>query len=123
MRKTPTASVAILSLAFASLAGCAHVKGVVIQEGSDIPMRTAVFTLGRPNGIGVLDRHTVKTDGSFDFYILPTDADQLFLFDGAADPELSMRHIAESEFNDHMRLTLGRAPRNSGALDVPVNIP
>jgi len=125
VRKNHAASPLLLCLVLAALTGCAHLKGVVTEPSSDRPMRSAVFTIGRPNGIAVYERHTVKADGSFDFYVLPTDEEELFLFDGLADPDLTMRRVSPSEFSEKMRLYLRPAPRNvgPGALDVPANLP
>ncbi len=105
-------------LSAAAMGGCMHVKGVVLDDRSNQPMRSAVFTVGRPNGIAVLDRHAVDSGGRFDFYLLPTDADDLFLHDSMADPEFTMRRVDPSEINDHMKLLLRPAPRQNPGDDM-----
>ena len=96
----------------ASGASCMHVKGVVLEERTQGPMRTAVITVGRPNGIAVYDSHQVDKNGAFDFYVLPTDEDNLYLYDGAGMPELTMERIDRMRVGDKMKLYLRPAPKD-----------
>lgn len=117
---------ALVAAGLCGMAGCAHLKGVVIEDPSGRPMRTAVFTVGRPNGIAILDRHTVDGRGAFDFSLFPTDENDLYLYDGAGDPELTMRRVDASEMSDHMRLFLRAAPRQNpgdGDMGSGFNVP
>jgi hypothetical protein len=101
---------------------CIHVKGVVLEERTEHPLRTAVVSVGRPNGIAVLDSHPVNSSGSFDFYILPTDDGELYVYDGAASPELTMEHIDQSQVSTKMKLRLNPAPKK-GTSDIDMRIP
>ena len=105
--------------------GCMHLKGVVYEELPGIgtrPMRSAAFSIGRPTGIAVYGTHHVDGDGTFDFYIGPTDYNEIFLYDGSADPELTMHRLTPTELNDHMVMRLRRASRGTPALPADVNI-
>ena len=84
------------------LAGCSHVKGQVLAEGTKRPVVDAEFTVGHPSGVGVFERHRVDQSGRFDFYISPTDDSHLYLWDGKGDPETAVRRIDRSEISDHM---------------------
>ena len=99
----------ILLLCAAVLAGCAHLKGVVLEDPSQRPARTAVFSVGRPGGIAVFDSHRVDQNGAFDFYIGPTDDNNLYLYDGATAPELTMRRVEPFEQGEKMVLHLRAA--------------
>jgi hypothetical protein len=92
-----------------ALTGCMHLKGVVLDDPSLRPARSAVFCVGNPNGIAVFDTHRVDANGQFDFFIGPTDDNNLYLYDGSANPDLSLRRVAPFEMNDHMTLYLRRA--------------
>src|SRR3954468_24992509 len=91
-------------------AGCAHLKGVVVDEVGNKPVRTAVLTLGRPDGIGVLESHNVDQNGAFDFRISTLDLNKVYVYDSVAGPEASI-HLRESELSEKMRVRLPRAPK------------
>src|SRR5436190_1394011 len=66
----------LLALLAFALTACMHLKGVVVEDlpggiGSR-PMKTAVLSIGRPNGIAVYGTQHVDEKGHFDFYIGPT---------------------------------------------------
>jgi hypothetical protein len=107
-------------------AGCMHLKGVVMEDlpgkGGSRPMKTAALSIGRPNSLAVYGTYRVDDQGRFDFYIGPTDYTNVFLYDGAADPELTMRRLYESEMSDHMVLHLRHAAAGNPALPADVNI-
>ena len=108
----------ILAIA-CGISGCTHVKGVVLEDQTNRPCRSAVLSIGRPDAIAVYARHTVDRQGQFDFYMSPTDESNLYLYDGAADALMTMRRIDRTEIGEHMRLVLHRA---AGAGDSGVGI-
>jgi hypothetical protein len=95
---------------------CTHLKGVVLEEPSMRPARTAVFSVGNPNGIAVYDTHRVDENGAFDFYLSPTDENNLYLYDGSASPDLTLRRIAPFEMSENMLLHLRRATPGTPSL-------
>ena len=97
-------------LAGASLSGCTHLKGVVVESPSGRPLITAKLDIGRPGSLANYGSHPVDGNGRFDFYISPTDTSMIFVYDGAAAPERTMRRLDQSELNDHMRLEIERMP-------------
>ena len=96
----------ILLLCAVVLAGCAHLKGVVLEDPTQRPSSTAVLSVGRPTGIAVFDTHRVDQNGRFDFYIGPTDDNNVYLYDGATSPELTMRRVEPFEQGEKMVLHL-----------------
>jgi len=101
----------LLSPALLLFAACTHLQGVV-EQAPGRPMPTAVFSVGRPDGIAVYEQHRADNRGRFDFYILPIDETNLYLYDGAADPRLTLRRIDRSEMSTHMHLDLPAANPN-----------
>ena len=122
MRLLALAAVALCS----AMLGCMHLKGVVYEEQAGgrgaRPMRTAALSIGRPTGIAVYATHHVDENGNFDFYIGPTDQDNVFLYDGAGDPELTMHRLDPIQLSDHMVLRLRRAGMGNPALPGDINI-
>ncbi|HEY4328731.1 MAG TPA: hypothetical protein VGN88_03275 [Phycisphaerae bacterium] len=112
----------LILLSFSFLAGCTHLKGVVLEDPTQRPMKTAVISVGRPTGIAVLATHPVNDRGTFDFYLLPGDETNLYLYDGAADPEMTMRHLDQAEIGDKMTLHLRRALKSTPSMPIDVNI-
>jgi hypothetical protein len=98
--------------------GCAHLKGVVVDEAGGRPIPTAVLTLGRPDGIGVLESHNVDERGRFDFRISTLDLNKVYVYDSAAGPEASI-HLRESELGEKMRVRLPRAPKPETPMSIP----
>ena len=84
------------------LAGCAHVQGQVLYEGTKRPVPDAEFTIGHPNGVGVFARHKVDANGRFNFHISYTDDSHLYLWDGKGDADTAAQHIDRGEISDHM---------------------
>jgi hypothetical protein len=103
----------LLALAFT---GCMHLKGVVLEDPSGRPSRTAAFSIGSPMGIAVYDKHSVNKNGEFDFFVLPTDSNIVFLYDGSAPPEMTLRRLAPHEFSEKMELHLRPASAGTPAL-------
>jgi len=112
----------LLLLPILLLAACTHVKGVVLQDPSQRPMTTAIISIGRPNGIAVYDQHKVDDHGRFDFYVGPTDEENLYIFDGASRPEMTMRRIQSYEISEKMELHLRSAIPANPALPIDTNI-
>jgi len=108
----------LLALTAALLSGCAHLKGVVLEEVSGRPVRTAVLTVGRPGGIGVLESHPVNQNGEFDFKISTADVHKVYLYDSAGSPDAAL-HLTESQLSDKMRLRLPRAPKPEPEMVIP----
>jgi hypothetical protein len=98
------------------LTGCMHLKGIVLDESSMRPARTAVFSVGNPTGIAVFETHRVDDNGEFDFYLGPTDDNNLYLYDGSALPALTLRRIGKFEMGENMKLYLRRASHGTPAL-------
>ncbi len=96
----------LLAFAFLTASGCTHLKGVVLEDRTNMPVASAVFTVGLPGGVGVFDRYPVDSDGQFDFYISPTDESHVYLWDGKGDPVLDVRRIDSREMSDHMKIYL-----------------
>ncbi len=111
-----------LLLSVLALTGCMHLKGVVLEEPSMRPARSAVFTVGRPGGIAVFDTHHVDANGEFDFYIGPADDNNVYLYDGSASPDLTLRRVAPYEMSDHMTLYLRRASPGTPALPAGASV-
>ncbi len=112
----------LLMLPMLMLVGCTHIKGVVLQDPTQRPMTTAVISVGRPTGIAVYDQHKVDDHGRFDFYIGPTDEENLYIYDGASRPEMTMRRIQSYELGEKMELHLRPALQASPSLPVDTNI-
>lgn len=115
-------ALAMFMLIGATLGGCTHLKGVVVEEQSGKPMRTAVLSVGRPGGLAVYATHRVDENGAFDFTLAPMDTTNIFLYDGAGDPETTMRHVEASEFSQNMKLRLRRARTPNIMLPTNINI-
>ena len=116
----------LLSILLLGLTGCMHLKGVVYEDlpnnAGSRPMKTATLSIGRPTGIAVYGKTRVNDKGEFDFFIGPTDYNQIFLYDGAGDPEMTMRRLDENQLSDHMVLHLRRAGPPNPLMPVDVNI-
>jgi hypothetical protein len=93
--------VAVLGL----MSGCIHVAGTVTQMDGR-PLSTAVFSIGRPEDIANYGTHSADANGHFDFYIGPVDETNLFLYDGSADPKLSIRQVDPDQISGHMKLRM-----------------
>jgi hypothetical protein len=104
-------------LAILVFTGCTHLKGIVLEEPTMRPARTAVLCVGNPTGIAVFDSHRVSDKGEFDFFIGPTDEHNVYIYDGSAPAELSLRRVAPFEMSDHMTLHIRRAA--PGTLTLP----
>jgi hypothetical protein len=117
-----TRAVACAILSATLLAGCTHVKGVVLEEPSLRPSTTAVISVGRPTGIAVFDSHRVDAFGRFDFYLGPTDENNLYVYDGRSSPELTMRRIETYEISENMKLHLRPAGPSNPMLPADTNI-
>ncbi len=88
------------------MAACTHVAGTVV--GADgRGLKTAMLSVGRPTDIAHYGNHTVDQYGHFDFYILPPDETNLYVWDGATEPMATMQQIAPGQITDHMRIQVG----------------
>jgi hypothetical protein len=109
-----------------TLLACTHIKGVVYEDtpGSrtNRPLRTAALSIGRPTGLAVYGTYHVDENGNFDFYIGPTDHDNVFVYDNAANPEITMHRIDPNQLSDHMVLRMRRAGVGNPALPGDINI-
>jgi hypothetical protein len=102
-----------------ALAGCMRVKGVVLEATGNRPVKTAVLTVGRPDGIAVYSSHKVDANGAFDFRISTVDVHNVYVYDGAAAPELTVQHLTESQLGDDMKIRLAKPPRQEPEMTVP----
>jgi hypothetical protein len=89
----------------AFIPACTHVAGVV-EQAPGRPLPTAVFTIGRPDGIAIYASHHVDARGHFDFHVPATDEQHLYVYDGAADPRLTMRRIEPMEMRQDMHIMM-----------------
>jgi hypothetical protein len=87
------------------MSACTHVAGVVTRMDGR-PLTTAVFSIGRPSDIASYGTHHVDANGHFDFFIGPADDTNLFLYDGAGDPKLSIRQVDREDISGHMHLRM-----------------
>ena len=87
------------------LGGCTHLKGVVVSEPGQRPHPNAVLSVGKPGGFVATESHPVDKKGEFDFYLMPTDENRVYLYD-AANPDATMRRLDRSEFSEKMKLHL-----------------
>jgi hypothetical protein len=90
---------------FVLLPACTHLSGVV-EQSPGRPLTTAVFTVGRPDGVGEYARYPVDSRGHFDFSIFLTDEQHLYLFDNAGDPRMTMRRIEPIEMRKDMHIMM-----------------
>jgi hypothetical protein len=100
----------VLALAALAAGGCTHIKGVVVEDPSGRAMKTARFSVGRPDSIAVYATHDVDARGGFDFYIAPTDENNLYLYDAAGDPQYTLQRIDRSQQSEKMQLRMRPAP-------------
>jgi hypothetical protein len=113
-------SVAIF-VAMAAVGGCSHIAGVVVDERQR-PVTTAVLSVGRPDAIAVYETHKVNAQGRFDFQLSGIDETNLYAYDGAGDPRMTLRHIDPSELGTHMRIMLPRAAPADDVMKVPPGV-
>lgn len=88
------------------LGGCTHLKGVVVDDTTGRPVPGAYFTVGRPTGVGVSATYNCDPFGRFDFSIVSTDEDFLFVWDGTGDPEVGVRRVSKTEMSTDMKIRL-----------------
>ncbi len=114
-------SLACLSLCLVvlSLGACTHVKGIAVEDASDRPLKTAQFSVGRPDGVGTFGTFSVNGKGEFDFYISSLDVGELYVYDGNGAPQLTMRHLDRGEINEKMRIPVHPAPSNVPDMEAP----
>jgi hypothetical protein len=91
-----------------ALGACTHVRGIVVDEGTGRPRPSAVFTVGRPDGIAIYQRNPVDKNGRFDFYISPTDESSLYVYDSSWGAASTMRRIDRTEITEQMRVEMPR---------------
>ena len=104
-------SLLIFSALFAG--GCMHLKGEVVQPPREQPLPTAVISIGRPDSVAVFGSYPVDKNGHFDFYIDQLEATNVYVYDGAADPAVTIMHIDSTHLNDHMRVIMRGAPKKT----------
>ena len=103
-----------LILGALGIAGCMHVHGVVLNDRSGEPLRTAVIAVGRPGGIGVYGRHPVDDSGRFSFILYPKDDNNIYVFDSAGPPELTLQKLPSFEFGQPMTVRVRSATPSAG---------
>ena len=108
----------LAGLAALCLCGCIHLKGTVIDDASGKPLRTAVLTIGRPNGIAVYASHGVDQNGAFDFQIASIDETNVYVYDSATDPEAAV-HLEKAQLGEKMRIRLRALPRQESPMMMP----
>jgi hypothetical protein len=96
----------------AMLPACTHISGVVEQAPGQ-PLQSAVISVGRPDGIAVYSKHQVDSRGRFDIQLAPTDETNVYVYDGAGDPRMTMRRLEPIELKKNMRIMVRPAMPNS----------
>ena len=107
----------LLAAVLLMVGGCTHLKGVV-EEAPGKPSRTAVFSVGRPEGVAVYSTHRVDSAGRFDFMIPAVDENNVYLYDERGDPSSTMRRVDRKEMGDHMQLMVP-AGRSGNEMMIP----
>ena len=103
----------------ASLTGCMQIKGVVVNEVTGRPIPSAVVSIGRPDGPVIYNQHRVNGDGEFDFKIALLDTTNIWVFDSAAAPSLTMLRVPEEQLGTKMKVRLRPPPRREPEMIVP----
>ncbi len=91
-----------------AVGGCSRIAGVVVDEHNR-PVPTAIFSVGRPDAIATYGTHRVDARGRFSFQLSAVDETNLYVYDGAADPGLTLEHVDRSQLGPQMRVPLHRA--------------
>lgn len=99
---------------FAALQGCTHVKGIVTDEVTHRPVPSAIFSIGRPDGIAVYATHHVDGNGKFDFSVFSLDESNVYVYDGAGDPRMTMQHLDRTALNADMHVKLFQMENGGG---------
>jgi len=97
-------------LAGLTLSACTHLSGVVLDERNKRPVPSAVFSIGRPTGLGSFQTFNVDKDGKFDFYISPTDDPYVYVYDGKGDPNQTIQHIDRTQLRENMTVYMIPSP-------------
>jgi hypothetical protein len=101
----------------AAAGGCSHIAGVVVDERQR-PLPTAVFSIGRPDGLATYGTHKVDSRGRFDFQLSAVDETNLYVYDGAGDPMSTLQHVDRNQISNHMKIELKRAVPGEGREDL-----
>ena len=75
---------------------------MVLNNRTGEPLRTAVIAVGRPGGVGTYGRHPVDDSGQFGFILFMKDDNNVYVFDSAGPPEMTVQKLPRFEFGQPM---------------------
>ena len=101
-----SAAVLLLVSFTAAFAGCTHIAGVVVYQGSHIPAKGAIVSIGEPATGFSYQPHPVDKTGHFSFYADPLDTSNIWVTPPHGDPSLDAIHLQPSQVNSHMYVVL-----------------
>lgn len=93
-----------------TLSACTQISGVVIDDRTKKPVPTAVFSVGRPDGLGSFAKYPVDKEGKFDFQIFMGDENYIYVWDDKSDPRLTLQHIDRNELRKNMVVRMQPSP-------------
>ncbi|MGC8560873.1 MAG: hypothetical protein ACP5O1_09365 [Phycisphaerae bacterium] len=96
----------LLSAGTIVLCGCTHVAGVVVYQGSHIPAKGTIVSVGEPATGFNYQPHPVDNTGHFDFYADPLDTNNIWVIPPHGDPSLDAIHLQPSQISSHMYVVL-----------------
>jgi hypothetical protein len=96
----------LLSASTIFFGGCTHIAGVVVYQGSHIPARGAVVSVGEPATGFSYQPHPVDKTGHFSFYTDPLDTSNIWVVPPHCDPSLDAIHLQPSQISSHMYVVL-----------------
>ncbi len=100
------AAALLMTLALLFLGGCTQVAGVVVYQGSHIPAKGAIVSVGEPQSGFNYQPHRVDGSGHFSFSIDPLDNSDIWVIPPHGDPTLDAIHLQPSQVNSHMYVVL-----------------
>jgi hypothetical protein len=96
----------LVTVGILAMAGCTQVAGVVVYQGSHVPAKGAIVSVGEPQSGFNYEPHTVNSAGHFSFYIDPLDESNIWVTPPHGDPSLDAIHLQPSQINSHMYVVL-----------------
>ena len=96
----------LLSASTIFLGGCTHIAGVVVYQGSHIPAKGAVVSVGEPATGFNYQGHSVDKTGHFSFYTDPLDTTNIWVIPPHGDPSLDAIHLQPNQVSSHMYVVL-----------------
>jgi hypothetical protein len=104
--KALRAAAALVAASLLTLGGCAQVAGVVVYQGSHVPAKGAIVSVGEPVSGFNYQPHRVDNTGHFRFYIDPLDSADIWVIPPYGKPSLDAIHLQPNQVNSHMYVVL-----------------